>query len=102
MDELTGEKNSADERIAHIQSSYEAADTKVKELTKAIEDKETEGEKLGKKRSELSEKREEITSKISKLNMDIHGADKDLSARTQALNFLKARLIDHEDRDKQL
>ncbi len=102
VDELTGEKNSADERIARIQASCDEASEKVKELTKDIEDKEAEGESLGRKRSELSEKREEITSAISKLNMDIHGADKDLTARTQALNFLKARLIDHEDRDKQL
>ncbi len=102
LDELVGEKNSADERIASIQKSCDESEEKVKALTKAIEDKEAEGEALGRKRSELSERRDSITSDISRLSMDIHGADKDLSARTQALNFLKARLIDHEDRDKLL
>ena len=39
---------------------------------------------------------------ISKLNLDIHGAGKDLQARTQALGLLKARLVSHEDKDKEL
>lgn len=102
VDELVGEKNNADARIAKIRETYETAEQSVKELTKAIEDKEAESEALGQKRNELSKKREEIASAISRLNLEIHGAGKDLSARTQALNLLKARLIDHEDRDKQL
>ena len=32
----------------------------------------------------------------------MHDADKDLAARTQAMNLLIARLVSHEDRDKQL
>ncbi len=102
VDELMGEKNNADSRIASIQNNYEKASKAVEDLTKAIEEKENESEMLGQKRTELSAKREEIASKIAKINLEIHGAGKDLSARTTALNLLKARLIDQEDKDKLL
>lgn len=102
LTELKNEKSNADERIASIEEEYEKAKSAVENLTKEIENKESSLENIGKQRSELTDKREEIISKISKLNLDIHGADRDLTARTQALNLLKARLVDHEDRDKQL
>ena len=45
---------------------------------------------------------EELSAKISRLNLDIHVSAKDLSSRTEALNLLKARILSHEDRDREL
>ena len=59
-------------------------------------------ELLGENRKEAEEKREIIISRISALNLEIHGAGKDLSARQQAMGLLKARLVSHEDKDKAL
>ncbi len=102
VDELIEEKSSADERISAIRNEYEIAQECVDALNKEIADKEATLESLGKRSDDLIEKREEITSRISRLNLDIHGADRDLSVRNQSLNYLKARLIDHEDKDKEL
>ncbi len=102
LDDLLGEKNTSDERIASIEKVYNECKEMSFKLTETIADCETELSLLGQKRTELSGKREELSSKISRLNLDILGAGKDLSARTDALNLLKARLINHEDRDKEL
>ncbi len=102
LNELLNEKNNSDERIALIESTYKSCKENSELLTKKIAECEAELSLLGEKTAELSEKREELLSKISKLNLDIHGSGKDLLARTQALNLLKARLVNHEDRDKEL
>ena len=102
LDELKGEKEHADERISAMENSLSEAKAKCDELEKEIKDKEAKLESLGELRKEISAKREEMTSVISKLNLDIHGAGKDLQARTQALGLLKARLVSHEDKDKEL
>ena len=102
LDELKGEKDSADERIFSMQRTFEIAVEEADKLKKEIEAQEKRLEELGEKRNEIAEKREEMTSLISKLNLDIHGADKDMQARTQALGLLKARLVSHEDKDKEL
>ena len=57
---------------------------------------------LDEKQGELSKKREEISAKLSRLRLDLHDADKDLSVRTQSLNSLKVRLISHENKDREL
>ncbi len=102
LDELKGEKDSADERIFSMQRAFEIANEEADKLKKEIEDSEKRLEMLGRKRHEIAEKREEMTSLMAKLNLDIHGADKDMQARTQALGLLKARLVSHEDKDREL
>ncbi len=102
VDELVDEKNSADERILALKNECDEAQKNIDLLNKEISDKEQQLEALGVKSHDLVAKREEISANISRLNLDIHGAERDLSARVQALNYLKARLIDHEDKDKEL
>ena len=102
LDELKGEKDSADERIFLMQRAFELANEEADKLKKEIEGNEKRLEELGEKRNEIAAKREKMTSDISRLNLDIHGADKDMQARTQALGLLKARLVSHEDKDKEL
>lgn len=102
LDELKGERDSADERIYAMQRDFEKATQDADKIKKEIEEYEKQLEALGTKRQEIAENREIITSKISKLNLDIHGADKDMQARNQALGLLKARLVSHEDKDKEL
>ena len=102
LDELKGEKEHADERISAMENTLNEAQAKCNALQNEIKDKEAKLESLGQLRKEISQKREEMTSVISKLNLDIHGAGKDLQARTQALGLLKARLVSHEDKDKEL
>lgn len=102
LDELKKEKSTSDERIASIEKIYNNSKERSDELTKKIADCEAELALLGEKRTEIVGIREELSAKISRLNLDIHGSAKELSARTQALNLLKARVISHEDRDKEL
>lgn len=102
LEELKGEKDNAHERISSMQNSFEKASEDAERLKNQIDSHEKKLEELGNKRQEIAEKREKITLQISKLNLDIHGADKDMQARTQALGLLKARLVSHEDKDKEL
>ena len=102
LDELKAEKNNSDERIAEIEKVYNEAKEECDALTKKIADAEAELSLIGEKRTELAVQREELTSKVSRLNLDIHVSAKDLSSRTEALNLLKARILSHEDRDKEL
>lgn len=102
LEELKGEKDNAHERISSMQNSFEKASEDAERLKNQIDSHEKRLEELGNKRQEIAEKREKITLQISKLNLDIHGADKDMQARTQALGLLKARLVSHEDKDKEL
>ncbi len=102
LDELKNEKATSDERIKNITEQSEKADGKIKSLESKISECEQQMELLGEKKKETEQKREEIMSLISSLNLEIHGAGKDLSARQQALGLLKARLVSYEDKDKAL
>lgn len=100
--ELVNEKNSADERISAIEKTAEEKKSLAEELAEEIRQSEQRLLSLSGRKTELSQKREEITSEISRLNLDVHGADRDLAARQQAMGLLKARLVSQEDRDKEL
>ena len=102
LDELKNEKASSDERIKNINLQNENAQQQIASIEEKISVCETQMELLGEKRKEAEEKREIIISRISALNLEIHGAGKDLSARQQAMGLLKARLVSHEDKDKAL
>ena len=102
LDSLKEEKNNSDERIAEFEKTYNEAKEEGDSLTRKIAEAEAELSLLGEKRSELTQKREELSAKISRLNLDIHVGAKELSSRTEALNLLKARILSHEDRDREL
>ena len=102
LDELKNEKASSDERIKNISVQQQQAQEQIALIEKRIYECEEQMELLGEKRKEAEEKREKIISAISALNLEIHGAGKDLAARQQAMGLLKARLVSHEDKDKAL
>ena len=102
FNELSKEKETCLQRLSSFDDMLKEAEEKIASVTKQIEENEAKLETLGERRNELSFDREKITSQISKLSLDVHDADKDLAARTQAMNLLVARLVSHEDKDKQL
>ena len=97
-------KKMMDEESELITIYYGEEGTKedAEKIAKAIEENEEKLSSLGQKKDELSARREKTGAEISKLSLDLHDADKDLAARTQAMNLLIARLVSHEDKDKQL
>ncbi len=101
-EQLESEKISLSERLSSFEEVLAKADSEAEKIMAAIEKNEGELNVLGEQQSELSDERERITLSISKLNLDLHDADKDLAARTQAMNLLVARLLSHENKDKQL
>lgn len=102
LEGLVGEKNGADERIASINKTLNENKELTDKLTCEIEQSEQRLNELSGRKTELSQQREDITSEISKLNLDVHVAERDLAARQQAMGLLKARLVGQEDRDKEL
>ena len=102
LSELINEKNSSDERISVLEKSIEEKKKHSDKLSDDIHTAEQGLLALSGRKTELSQKREEISTEISKLNLDVHGADRDLAARHQAMGLLKARLVNQEDRDKEL
>ena len=102
FDELETEKESCLERLSAFEKAFKKANEESKVLSLAIEKNEEKLSSLGEKKNELSAQREKITSALSKLSLDLHDADKDLAARTQAMNLLISRLVSHENKDRQL
>lgn len=102
LDELKDEKNSAHERIEAMKQTLAQAESQAQELSRQVEENEKKLTELGQMKAELGKKRETMSAEISALKLDIHGAEKDLQARNQALGLLKARLVSHEDRDREL
>ncbi len=102
LEELESEKADADTRLAQINADYESAEGSIKDFTAKIEGGEESLKALGEKNEEILHESEALASDISKLTLEIHGADRDLQARNQALNLLKARLLSHEDKDREL
>ena len=102
LEELLNEKNSASDRVFAYQQDYAEAASNAETISVMIDELEKSLLSFSSDRSQITEKVKSLTQKASSLQLDIHGADRDLQARTQALNLLKARLINHEDRDKEL
>lgn len=102
LEELVREKTESQNRLKEIEAEYIKSSEAVSDFTARIEGGEENLRSLGKKNEEIITKSEEIASVISRLNLDLHGAEKDLQARRQALNLLKARLINYEDKDREL
>ena len=102
LEELQKEKTDSDARLKEIELDYTNAQKAIDDFNKKIGSGEASLKSLSEKSIEIGEKSEEFASVISKLNLEIHGADKDLQARNQALNLLKARLLSHENKDREL
>ena len=102
FDELKTEKENCLERLSSFEEAFSKAGEESRLLSSSIEENEEKLSSLGEKKNELSSQREKITSELSRLNLDLHDADKDLAARTQAMNLLISRLVSHEDKDRQL
>ncbi len=100
--ELESEKATANEKIEQAQQSYNEAVAKTKVLSAKITEFEEQLLELDRSKVQLSQKEGEMSKKISELRLEIHGAQRDLQARVQALNLLKARLVSNEDRDREL
>ncbi len=102
LNELVNEKNGADERISALIKEADEKKLLTDKLTQDIYSAEQRLISLSGRKTELSQKREEISTEISKLNLDVHGAERDLTARQQAMGLLKARLVSQEDKDREL
>ena len=102
LEELVREKTQADTRLEELEREHSEAEKAIADFTLRIEGGEQSLKNLGEKTDEITAKSDEFALTISKLNLEIHGADRDLQARNQALNLLKARLISYENKDKEL
>ncbi|MCI7333473.1 MAG: chromosome segregation protein SMC, partial [Oscillospiraceae bacterium] len=102
FDELKTEKENCLERLSSFEEAFSKAGEESRLLSSSIEENEEKLSSLGEKKNELSSQHEKITSELSRLSLDLHDADKDLAARTQAMNLLISRLVSHEDKDRQL
>lgn len=102
VDELISESEACQKRLDDAKRVLDEASEKAQECSAKIEENEKRLSLLGQKQDEISKMREDISSQMSKLRLDLHDADKDLSIRTQSMNLLKARLISHENKDKEL
>ncbi|MCM1544559.1 MAG: chromosome segregation protein SMC, partial [Ruminococcus sp.] len=102
LQELQDELDNCEKRIEELDKIYNEAKNQVEILSRQIQENESKLETLDAQKDELSRSNESISSQISKLKFDLHDADKDLQTRTQSMNLLKARLVSHENRDKEL
>ncbi len=102
LNELNDELDNCKKRIEQLSLTRNEAKNQVEALADKIHENESRLEALGEKKDELTRSSESISSEISKLKFDLHDADKDLATRTQSMNLIKARLVSHEDRDKEL
>lgn len=102
LDTLQNELSSFDTRLKELQAdadtaaeSSKAIETEAASLTAALQT-------LDEQKQNLSTRREDLASQLSKLSLELHDAQKDLSVRTESLHLLLSRLVSQEDRDKQL
>lgn len=101
-DEMQKEKESCESRIEQLNALLCEAAKKIESYTQEISENENALSLLGEKQDEISKKRDEISAVLSKLRLDLHDADKDLAVRVQSMNLLKANLVSHENKDKEL
>ena len=102
LDTLQSELSSFDERLAQLQKDAEAAQSKSKSLETEAAALHEKLQTLDAEKQALFAKREEYSSQLSVLTLEIHDAQKDHTARTEAMHLLLSRLVSQEDRDKAL
>ena len=102
LETLKNELSSFDIRLRELQADADSAQTQTAAIeTEAAALNET-LQQLDAKKQSLSDSRENLSARISKLSLELHDAQKDLSVRTDSLHLLLSRLVSQEDRDKQL
>lgn len=100
--ELFEEKESCNKRIAQISVALGEAEAMIESYGKKIAECEEGLSSLGERKDEIIKLSGSITSDMSKLRLEIHDAEKDLAVRVSSMNLLKARLVEDEDRTKEL
>ena len=100
--ELFEEKESCNKRIAQISVALGEAEAMIESYSKKIAECEEGLSSLGERKDEIIKLSGSITSDMSKLRLEIHDAEKDLAVRVSSMNLLKARLVEDEDRTKEL
>ncbi|MGN1419495.1 MAG: chromosome segregation protein SMC, partial [Acutalibacteraceae bacterium] len=102
LDELESEKEACKQRISEMNISAEKSQTLLESYESEIQNCESALSSLGEKKEEITRSSEDISQKMSALRLEIHDAQKDLAVRTQSMNLLKARLVEGEDKEKEL
>ena len=102
LDTLQSEIASFDARLAQLQLDAESAQKQSVSLEEEADKLHEKLQSLDEEKQALFAKREEISALLSKLTLELHDAEKDLSVRTDAMHLLMSRLLSQEDRDKQL
>lgn len=101
-EELEEEMKSAAVRLAGLSKLIDEKKEESAAISEEIEQCENEISGLGEQKEEMSRKDDDIASKLARLKLELHDAAKDIAARTDSMNLLKARLISTEDKDKEL
>ena len=102
LTELQNEKDAAERRTQMLEQELFRAQETTKELSSYSDELNRKLHLLDEQRDALQAQRTQLSGEISKLTLELHDGEKDLSVRTDSMNLLKARLISHEDRDKSL
>ncbi len=102
LDTLQSEISSFDARLEQLQKDAEEAQINTVSLEEEAAKLHDKLQSLDEEKQALFAKREEISTLLSKLTLELHDAEKDLSVRTEAMHLLLSRLLSQEDRDKQL
>ncbi len=102
IDELFAEKESCNRRIAEISVTLGETEALIERYGREIEKCEEGLSSLGERKDEIVKLANSISSEMSKLRLEIHDAEKDLSVRVSSMNLLKARLVQDENRTKEL
>ncbi|MBQ5969604.1 MAG: chromosome segregation protein SMC [Clostridia bacterium] len=89
-----------DRRTAQ-ETARDAADETETELLQKQDDVKAKLLHLDEKRRTLLQEKEATAAALEKVNLEIHDGEKDRAARLTAMNLLKARLVSHEDRDRE-
>lgn len=102
IDELLLEKEGCKRRITEARIALEEAEALIDSYSKKIAETEEGLSALGERKNEIIRMGNEISSRLSKLRLEIHDAEKDLAVRVSSMNLLKARLVEGEDKTKEL
>lgn len=102
IDILSAELTDCNNRISAAQKEIKKFDAEIDNLTKEIESNEKKLIELSLQQNKIAGSGDEIAARMSKLRLEIHDCEKDLSARSASLNLLKVRLIEDENKSESL
>lgn len=100
--DLEDELRTTADRLSELSGRINSDRNRMTVISEEIKSCENEISALGRQKQEVSQKDEDIASKLSRLKLELHDTAKDIAARTDSMNLLKARLINAEDKDKEL